>query len=484
MPVQQLSGMDASFLYLETPSAPLHVGGLQIYDQSTAPGGIVTFKQVLSYVDARVHLVRTLRERLARVPMGADHPWWYQDPDFDLEFHVRHLALPKPGDWRQLCIQAARLMARPMDLERPLWEMYVIEGLDSVEGYPSGCFALLTKIHHAAIDGVSGMEITAVLNQLDPNDEPVPPARAYRGEPAPNPAELLSRATISNITRPMHFARVVGRTVPAVGRVARGVRSNTFDTPKAAPRTRFNTPVGPHRVFEGTSFPLAAVKDIRAAVPGATVNDVVLSVVGGALRAYLMEKGELPDESLLAMAPISVRSKDQQGSQGNQVASMTVALRSDIDAPLERLAAVYTGTASAKEMVNAIGARLMTDYSQFIPSAVAGLAARLYSRAGLANRHSPLFNCVVTNIPGPQAPLYFCGAEQIGYFGLGPVTDGMGLIHPVLSYNGTLTISATSDREMMPDPANYADCLRQAIAETLDAARAVTGVGSRRRRAG
>ena len=208
-------------------------------------------------------------------------------------------------------------------------------------------------------------------------------------------------------------------------------------------------------------------------MPGATVNDVVLSVIGGAMRAYLDEKGELPAESLLAMAPISVRSKDQKGTQGNQVASMTVALRSDIEDPLERLAAVYAGTASAKEMVNAIGARLMTDYTQFIPSAIAGLAARLYSRASLANRHAPLSNCVVTNIPGPQAPLFFCGAEQVGYFGLGPVVDGMGLIHPVLSYNGMLSISASSDRAMMPDPGNYADCLRESFRETLDAARVV-----------
>ena len=491
--MQQLSGMDASFLYLESPNAPLHVGGLQIYDQSTAPGGIVTFKQVLSYVDARLHLVRTLRERLARVPFQADHPWWYDDPNFDLEFHVRHLALPKPGDWRQLCIQTARLMARPMDLDRPLWEMYVIEGLDHVEGYPPGCFALLTKIHHAAIDGVSGMEITAVLNQIDPDEEPAPPTEPYKGETAPSPGELLSRAGISNIRKPMHFARVVGRTVPAVSRVVQGVRSNAFEGPKlTAPRTRFNTTVGPHRVFEGTRYRLADVKEMRAAVPGSTVNDVVLSVVGGAMRAYLDEKGELPNVSLLAMAPISVRSTDQKGTQGNQVAAMTVALRSDIADPLERLAAVYAGTASAKEMVNAIGARLMTDYTQFIPSAVAGLAARLYSRASLANRHAPLSNCVVTNIPGPQAPLYFCGAEQVGYFGLGPITDGMGLIHPVLSYNGMLTISATSDRAMMPDPSNYADCLREAFRDTLDAARVVNRrvevpaakAGSRRRKTG
>ena len=472
--MQQLSGMDASFLYLETPSAPLHIGGLQIYDQSTAPGGLVTFKQVLSYVEARLHLVRTLRERLARVPFEADHPWWYEDPNFDLEFHVRHLALPKPGDWRQLCIQTARLMARPMDLDRPLWEMYVIEGLDNVEGYPSGCFGLVTKIHHAAIDGVSGMEMTAVLNQIDPDYEPTPPATPYKGETRPSPGELLSRAGLSNVRKPMHFARVVGRTVPAVGRVVQGVRSNAFEGPRlTAPRTRFNTTVGPHRVFEGARFPLGDVKEMRAAVPGATVNDVVLSVVGGALRGYLNEKDQLPTESLLAMAPISVRTTGQKGTQGNQVAAMTVALRSDIEDPLERLAAVYAGTASAKEMVNAIGARLMTDYSQFIPSAIAGLAARLYSRASLANRHAPLANCVVTNVPGPQAPLYFCGAEQVGYFGLGPVVDGMGLIHPVLSYNGMLSISASSDRAMMPDPGNYADCLREAFRDTLDAARLV-----------
>jgi WS/DGAT/MGAT family acyltransferase len=468
--VQQLSGLDASFLYLETPTAPMHVGGLQIYDQSTAPGGLVTFKQILGYVERRLHLARTLRERLARVPGDLDHPYWYDDPDFDIEFHVRHLALPKPGDWRQLCIQVARLMSRHVDLSRPLWEMYVIEGLDAVEGLPEGCFALVTKVHHAAVDGVSGMELTAILNQLDPDAEPEPPSEPYFGESPPASGDLLRRAMMHNLTRPMHFGRVVGRTVPAAGRVVQGLRGNRLDSSalnQAAPRTRFNRPVGPHRVFDAIRFPLADVKKARQAVPGSTVNDVVLSVVGGALRSYLQGLGELPEQTLIAMAPISVRSESQKGTAGNQVSAMFVPLRTDVEDPVERLAQVYAGTQNAKEMVNAIGARLMTDYGQFIPSALAGLAARLYTRAALADRHRPVVNTVVTNVPGPQVPLYFCGAKQVAYYGLGPVVDGMGLIHPVLSYDGMISICATADRGMMPDPAHYADCLRRSVDDLL-----------------
>jgi WS/DGAT/MGAT family acyltransferase len=216
---------------------------------------------------------------------------------------------------------------------------------------------------------------------------------------------------------------------------------------------------------EGRSFSLDKIKAIRETVDGATVNDVVLSICGGALRKYLEAKKELPDETLIAMAPISVRSEDQKGAAGNQVSAMTVAVHTDIKDPAERLQAVYESTTGSKELTNAIGARLMTDFSQFIPSSTAGLAARLYSRMGLANRMNPYFNCVITNIPGPQVPLYCCGARLVTQFGLGPILDGMGLIFPVFSYCGQLTISVTSCRDMIPDPAFFAECLEASFNE-------------------
>ena len=308
-------------------------------------------------------------------------------------------------------------MSRALDLSRPLWEMYVVRGLDAIPGVPPGSFGLISKVHHAAIDGVSGVELTTILNHLDPTEEPPEPDQPWLGEDDPQPSVMLANATRNNVVRPMHFARVVGRTVPAVGRVAEGVRQQQLAARPmlgASARTRFNAPVGPHRVFDGCTFPFPAFKPIREAVPGATVNDVVLAIVGGAMRRFLDSVGELPQEPLVAMAPISVRTAGEMGTQGNQVSMMLVSLATDVPKPLDRLRAVTASTVNSKELANAVGAKTLTDYSEFIPSAVAGLAARLYTRTGLANRHNPMFNTVVTNIPGPQVPLFFSRGRDGG----------------------------------------------------------------------
>jgi WS/DGAT/MGAT family acyltransferase len=284
---------------------------------------------------------------------------------------------------------------------------------------------------------------------------------------------LLLNATRNSLTKPMHFARVVGRTVPGAGQALQSLRQNQASAPPmpgTMPRTRFNSSVGPDRVFDGISLPFAAFKTIRQAVPGATVNDVVLTIVGGALRRYLDALGELPAPPMIAMAPISTRTKGEMGTQGNQVSMMLVSLGTDVAKPIDRLSAVYASTTSSKELASAVGAKTLSDYSEFIPAAVAGLAARLYTRNGLANRHNPIFNTVVTNVPGPQVPLYCCGAKMVAYYGMGPVFDGMGLIHPVLSYNGRLTISFTSAREMIPEPSVYAACLQDSFDDLLRAA--------------
>lgn len=468
--MQQLSAMDASFLYFETPNQPMHIGALAVYDPSTAPGAFVRFKDILNTIESRLHLARTFRERVVRVPLDMDHPYWVRDADFDLEFHVRHIALPRPGDWRQLCIQTARLHARPLDTSKPLWEFYVIEGLEQVQGLPSGSFGIVSKIHHAAIDGVSGAEITGAIHDLEAEAHVPPPRQPWSADRDPLAAELLLRAWGNNLKQPFHFARVMGSTVPALGRLADGWRNERFKVPGPVPRTRFNGSISPHRVVDGRSFPLASMRAIKAAIPGATVNDAVLTVVGGALRRYLMAKQELPLDSLVAMAPISIRGKDGSGAMGNQVAAMAVQLRSDIGEPMARLQAVHEGTVQSKALTEAVGANLMTDYSRFIPSSLAGLAARLYTRAGLANRVRPVFNCVVTNIPGPQQPLYMGGARLVTQYGLGPIVDGMALIHPVFSYCGEITISFTSCREILPDPEFYAECLQASYEELRDAA--------------
>jgi WS/DGAT/MGAT family acyltransferase len=462
--------MDASFLYSETPQASMAGAGVYIYDPSTAPGGKVTFKGILAHLESRLPAARVFRQRLVRVPLDLDHPYWVEDPAFDLEFHVRHISLPKPGDWRQLCIQVARLISRPLDLERPLWELYVIEGLDNVDRVPKGSFALVNKVHHAAIDGMSGVELNNAIHDLSPDAERTVLDDPWRPEQIPSTPELLGRAALNNAARPMHFARVMGRTMPQLGRLQDQIRRQNITPPTTTiPRTRWSGPVSAHRVFDGVRFDLDAMKSIKRSVEGATVNDVVLTVVGGALRNYLSDKNELPSDPLIAMAPISVRSADERSAAGNLVSGMFVTLGTDIADPRARLEAVRASTHSQKEFMNAVGARTLVDFAELMPGGLVGLGTRTAARMSLANRLRPVFNATVTNMPGPQHPLYMAGAQCVAQYGVGMIVDGMGLIHPVVSYCGEITVSFTSDREMMPDPAFYAESLEQSF-DDLEAA--------------
>lgn len=463
--MQQLSGLDASFLYLETGNMPMHIGSLAIYDQSTAPGGQVGFKDILKYFEDRLHEARAFRQRLVRVPMSLDHPYWIEDPDFDLEFHIRHIALPKPGDWRQLCIQTARLHARPLDTNRPLWEAYVIEGLNNVPGIPKDSFALVTKFHHAAIDGVSGAEIASAFHDLSPEGKASEPDMFWEPEREPSSVELFARTGLNLARSPLEFARLVSRTAPAVTRLAKGLLNNDVRVSLKVPRTRFNGTVSPHRVFDARTFSLEEIKAIKATMPGATVNDVVVSFCGGALRKYLLDKQELPEESLVAMAPVSIRGEDQRRAAGNLVSTMSLPVGSHLEDPVERLAFVHDESKNAKRFSQTLGASLLTEAARFLPSTTTGLLARGYGRYGIAERVPPVFNTVLTNVPGVNVPLYSMGSRMVANFGLGPVAHGVGLFQPIIGYNNQITISAVSCRQMMPDPAFYCECLQASFDE-------------------
>ena len=475
--MEQLSGQDASFLYFEVPHAPMHIGSFCIYDPQTAPGGFVRFKDILAHVESRLHLSRAFRQRLVHVPLNMDHPWWVEDPSFDLEFHVRHIALPKPGDWRQLCIQVARLHARPLDQSRPLWEMYVIEGLDEVEGAPPGSFAVMVKIHHAMIDGVSGSEITEYIHDIEADPANKPVAQPWQPESQPSPVELMTRANVNNATQPLRWLELMSRSMPSMARFTEGLSRQEFKMQGQAPRTRFNRAVTGHRVVDGRSFDLTEVRAIKNALEGATVNDVVLAIVGGALSRYLSHHGDQLGESLVAMAPVSVRDEGEKASAGNKVSAMMVQLGSHLADPLARLAFVRDSTSNSKAINQAVGARNLADYSQFIPSQLAGLASRLMTSPSiramtesLAENAVPVFNTVVTNVPGPQIPLYFAGARMTKFMPLGPVMDGLAIFHPVFSYCGQIAVAFTSCREALPDPAFYAECLQASFDELKAAA--------------
>jgi diacylglycerol O-acyltransferase len=464
--MEQLSGMDSAFLYMETAKTPMHIGGIAIYDPSTAPNGFVRFKDILKFIEERLHLAKSFRRKVVTPPLNMDYPYWVEDSDFDLEYHVRHIALPQPGDWRQLCIQAARLHSRMLDLKKPLWEFTVVEGLNKIPGVPKGSYAIISKIHHAAIDGVSGVDIATALHSPSPENVVTPPEKPWVPERTPSSVELIARAQLNTVALPFRFGRQVAKTLPGLARLIQGVARGTLRSGfGGVPRTRFNGSVGSHRVVGGCDFDLATMKEMRLKIPGATVNDVVVAIVGGAMRQYLKGKSELPSESMVAMAPISVRSAGERNTLGNQVSAMTIPIGTHIADPIARLSFVHDEAENSKALTKAVGARELSDYSKFTPSMLTGLAARLYVGLGLANRVAPMFNTVITNIPGPPVPLYMNGARLVTQYGLGPVFEGMGIIHPVFSNFGRITISFTSDRDIMPDPEHYQECIQESFEE-------------------
>jgi WS/DGAT/MGAT family acyltransferase len=340
--LKQLSAQDAQFLYTQTANNLTHIMGVYIYDPSTAPGGFVRFKDIIAHVESRVDTSPLFKRRLHRLPFDLDHPYWVEDEHFDIEAHMSHARLPEPGDWRQFCIAVARHFSKPMDMNRPLWDIYVIEGLDRIPGIPKGSFAMLHRVHHAAVDGASGAHAFIAMSDIDPRGTPViadPPPPEDLGR-APSSAETVTRAWGASLQSPVKFMNALMKISPAIVSAARKSMADGGMT-AGVPETRFNVAVGPHKMFDGTSVALADVAEVRKKVPGATVNDVVLTTVGGALRKYLAKHKELPKESLVAVAPINLRGKGGKASTpGNQVSAMSVPVRTDIADPLERLAAI------------------------------------------------------------------------------------------------------------------------------------------------
>ena len=471
--MEQLQGMDASFVALETPNSPMHIGSILIYDPSTAPGGFVRFKDILGFIESRMQLSKTIRQKLVRVPFNIDYPYWVEDADFDLEYHVRHVALPKPGDWRQLCIQAARIFARPLDLNRPPWEFTVVEGLDNVPGIPKGSYAMVTKVHHAAIDGMSGIDLMQALHTPTPSVAPPNKPDTWQPDKNPNKVGMFAKGYVRAWLNPIRQMGVAAQAVPGVYRAAKGMVKGDFGLNAAiqAPKTRFNTKVSPHRVVEGRVFELAHIKALRSLSEGAKVNDVMLTIIGGGLHKYLKHHDDLPKTTMTAMAPISVRSEDEKNTMGNQVSAMIAPLGTHIADATERMVYVHDQTRRSKEMTQALGARQMTEASKVSPALFMALGAQLYTRLGVANYMvTTVINTVVTNVPGPRVPIYSAGAKLVSMQGLLCLLDGVALGHVVQSYVNEATITFTADRKVMPDPEFYAQCLQESFEDLAKAA--------------
>ena len=473
--MQQLSGQDAMFLHAELDGLPQHIGGVSIYDQSTAPGGKVRFKQILAMLESRLHLSPIFRRKLAFVPYGLGRPYWVEDPTFDLEYHVRHIALPKPGDWRQLCILSARIHSTPLRRDKPMWEIYVIEGLNNIEGFPPNCFAMLMKVHHCAMDGATGTQFMNIMHDLSPEVHDPGKAPAWVVE-RPSRLGMLARAYVDVWRKPGQVVDVVKQAMPAIRRLREGEEAERFHYLGDKSKTRFQGKISRHRVVEARTFDFAEIRKIKNTLPGCTVNDVMLTIVAGGLRKYLDSKGELPDNSLVTGCPIDVRSAQERSAGGNMVGFMNVALRTDIEQPLERLAEVHKEALSAKAYAEALGPRFAVDLTDVMPGNVLSLTIRTASATGLAEA-STVFNTIVTNVPGPPVQLYLCGAKLVGSISLGPLLPNVGLFHVVFSTvqdkQGSVTLSFTACRDMLPDPAFYADCLQASYDELHAAAMAL-----------
>jgi len=479
--VRQLSSLDAQFLALETPRQSGHVGGLAILDASTRPTGTLNAADIEALIAERLPLLPPLRWRLQEVPLSLDYPYWVDDPDFDLDFHVRELALAPPGNDSQLSEQVARIVARPLDRSRPLWELYLISGL------ASGHVAMLTKIHHALIDGISGTEITGLLLDLTPSGRKAPPPdRTAHEDSAQGSFGMLARALRGIPRYPLRAVRSLPAALPnlqetpfstlpgagTVGGVAKRVeRAITgVDRPvhvrerMVAPKTSFNGRVSAHRRFAFGQLKLDDVKAIKNAY-GCSVNDVVVSICAGAVRRWLLAHDELPDVPLVAQIPVSVRTDEQAGTYGNRIILMSAPLFTNEADPVRRLMRTHESLEGMKERHRALPAGLLQDVNNFIPPAVFSRAARLTFRLATSRPGRPTWNLVISNVPGPQQPLYCAGARLVANYPISVITDGMGLNITVMSYCGHLDFGIVSDREQMPDVYELMGWLAEALEE-------------------
>jgi diacylglycerol O-acyltransferase / wax synthase len=460
----RLTGLDSSFLHLERDSAHMHVAGCSVF-----VGSAPAYEELLAAIDSRLHLVPRYRQRLAFVPLHQGRPVWVDDPHFNLRYHVRHTALPRPGGEAELKRLAGRVFSQALDRSRPLWELWLVEGL------ADGRFALLSKTHHALVDGVSGVDIATVL--FDASPEPLPvasPEHEWVARPLPSSAQLLADALLERTTVPGEVARGVRATLRGpramAGRASRALGSVgalAWTGLKAAPTSPFNVRIGPHRRFTWVTADLGQFKAIKNSL-GGTVNDVVLAVVTGGLGRYMRLHGDSTDGvELRAMVPVSVRADIERGALGNRVAAMWASLPVGMTDAVQRLRTLSSQMEGVKQSGQAVGAEILTRLSGFAPPTIMAQAARLQAR-------QRLFNLVVTNVPGPQFPLYLLGRELESIYPMVPLAENTALGIAILSYNGQLNFGLVADYDALADVEALADELRASI-EELAAAAGVPG---------
>src|SRR3954465_9520623 len=480
-PMRQLTSLDAQFLALESSNQTGHVAGLTILDPSTTPSGELTFKDICALMEERMPLLPPLRWRLVEVPFGLDYPYWLDDPNFDLDFHVRELALPPGAAREKPAGQPPRTPSPPLDRSRPLGDLYLIHGLED------GHKALLTKIHHSLIDGLSGAEIMGLLFDLAPEGRELPEASENGADRQPTELEMLTRGLMGLPRYPLRILRSLPRALPNLDEspVFAGIPGTKFvaqgparlprpissretgvlaHTTYRAPKTRFNGRISPHRRFAFGQLTLDEVKEVKNK-HGVTVNDVVVSVCAGAVRSWLLDHDDLPPDPLVVQVPVSVRTDEEMGTYGNRIMLMSAPFFTNEPNAVRRLEKTHSALAAMKEHHRALPAELLQDTNHFIPPAVFARAARATFAFSTSGRGRPTWNLVVSNVPGPQFPLYCAGARLVANYPVSVITDGMGLNMTVMSYCGKMDFGIVADRDQMPDLWSMLDRLRDSLEE-------------------
>ena len=460
--MQMLSALDATFIYLESKHSPMAIGGVYVIDAADTPEGF-SYESWYSLVKSRLKLSKVFRERLVEVPWDLSFPYWIRDPGFDLDNHLPRVSLPEPGGMAELMQMAADTWGEVLDRERPLWEITFVEGLDNIPGISKGSYALITKVHHAAVDGKASNEMMTALLDMTPDIREVEGEDAWEPEELPSTLGVIGRSWSKAGHKALDLAGFVGKAAMGAVSLQGDKQLQKLEPPPrllSAPPSIFNQPIASGRTYWGKNFDFERIRAIRKAVPGVTVNDVVLAICAGGLRSYLDSRGELPVKPLVAMAPISVRGEEE--GTGNQVSAMLVSLATDIDDAVDRLVHIRASTQRSKIHASALPAHKITE---FLPSETLAAAARVYTRTRLGGLHRPFFNVTITNVPGPPVPLYAAGARIHSAFGMAPILDGLGLILVVLSYHGRISIGITSCQQIVPDPDNMAECFADSLDE-------------------
>ncbi len=461
--IQQISGSDAGFLYAESPSSPMHIATLTVVE------GSLEFEDFKAIVTSKLHLIPKFRKRLLNVPMNLDYPYWVDDPNFDIDLHITRQRLPEPSNWKTLRETTSTIFSSPLDLRRPLWSMTFIEGLDEVSQVPKGSVAIVAKVHHVMIDGSSGVGIMGLLfdKNLEDKDKPIPKPKSFEADELPDELSLLFKSSQTFFKDPLRIPKLLGETAFSFikGNIKTQISlkkplKNKFSTPN----TIFNNSVSPKRTWGTAILSFERINTLRKLM-NVSVNDMILAICAGGIRKYLQEKEELPVQPLVANVPISIRVKGEKQEMNNQISNMLVRIATHLKDPIERLEYIQEQTNRGKTRHKAVGAKALAKMADAVPFGLANLAAGLYSKYNIKEFHKPPFNVTITNVPGPQMPLYLRGHKILSIFGLTPVLDGFGLIIAAFSYNGLVSLTTTSDANTMPDADKFSRYIRESANE-------------------